>query len=132
MIFFFASAGASGAYLTVSEIFPVEVRAKAIAVFFAIAQCFGALGPWLYGHLIGNGEDHTALFAGYMLGAGVMILGALVETFLGVDAERRSLEDIAAPLGAGAPSPRLSNVTGGPRPPAARTVLDAPQVTAHS
>ena len=48
------SAGASSAYLTVSEIFPVEVRAKAIAVFFAIAQSFGALGPWLYGELIGN------------------------------------------------------------------------------
>jgi MFS family permease len=127
VIFFFASAGASGAYLTVSEIFPVEVRAKSIAVFFAIAQTFGALGPWLYGRLIGDGQDHTALFAGYMLGAGVMILGALVETFLGVDAEGRSLEDIAAPLGAASPSSHLSNVTGGPRPPAARTVVDLPR-----
>jgi hypothetical protein len=56
-IFFFASAGASAAYLTVSEVFPLEVRAQAIAVFFAIAQCFGALGPVLYGNLIGDGSD---------------------------------------------------------------------------
>jgi MFS family permease len=129
VIFFFASAGASAAYLTVSEIFPVEVRAKAIAVFFAVAQCFGAFGPWLYGQLIGNGKNHTALFGGYLLGAGVMILGAIAEVFLGVDAERRSLEDIAMPLGileARGPSPHLSNVTGAPRPPAARSVLDVP------
>ena len=59
MIFFFASAGASAAYLTVSEIFPLEVRAKAIAVFFAIAQCFGAFGSHWYGQLIGNGTDRT-------------------------------------------------------------------------
>jgi len=68
VIFFFASAGASSAYLTVSEIFPVEVRAKAIAVFFAIAQSFGAFGPWLYGELIGNGQDHFRLFIGYLIG----------------------------------------------------------------
>ena len=73
VIFFFASAGASSAYLTVSEIFPVEVRAKAIAVFFAIAQSFGAFGPWLYGELIGNGQDHFRLFIGYLIGAGVMV-----------------------------------------------------------
>jgi MFS family permease len=98
VIFFFASAGASAAYLTVSEVFPVEVRAKAIAVFFAIAQTFGALGPWLYGHLIGNGQDHNKLFLGYLLGAGVMAIGGLVAAFLGVDAEGKSLEDIAMPL----------------------------------
>jgi MFS family permease len=57
VIFFFASAGASAGYLTVSEVFPLEVRAKAIAVFFAIAQCFGFLGSHLYGHLIGTGND---------------------------------------------------------------------------
>ena len=127
VIFFFASAGASAAYLTVSEIFPVEVRAKAIAVFFAVAQCFGAFGPWFYGQLIGNGKDHFALFVGYLIGAGVMFIGAVVELFLGVDAERQSLEDIAMPLGlqsASAPSPHLSAMTGAPRPPAARTVLD--------
>jgi MFS family permease len=100
VIFFFASAGASAAYLTVSEIFPLEVRAKAIAVFFAIAQCFGALGPVLYGSLIGDGSQPVRLFIGYLLGAGVMIAGGLVAFFLGVDAEGKSLEDIAAPLSA--------------------------------
>jgi MFS family permease len=125
VIFFFASAGASAAYLTVSEIFPVEVRAKAIAVFFAVAQFFGAFGPWIYGKLIGNGTDHTALFAGYMLGAGIMMIGAVVEAFLGVDAERKSLEDVALPLSLhGSSSPRLGAMTGAPRPPAARSVLD--------
>ena len=83
VIFFFASAGASAAYLTVSEIFPVEVRAKAIAVFFAIAQTFGALGPWLYGMLIGTGQDHFKLFIGYMIGAAIMVAGGAVEAFLG-------------------------------------------------
>jgi MFS family permease len=124
VIFFFASAGASAAYLTVSEIFPVEVRAKAIAVFFAIAQTFGAFGPWFYGKLIGNGTDHSRLFYGYLIGAVVMLAGGLIEAFLGIDAEGRSLEDVARPLGA-TDSPRpdaLSAVTGAPRPPAARTV----------
>ncbi len=124
VIFFFASAGASAAYLTVSEIFPVEVRAKAIAVFFAIAQSFGAFGPWFYGKLIGNGTDHTMLFYGYIIGAAVMIFGGLIEAFIGIDAEGRSLEELALPLGAvsdGRPG-RLANVTGAPRPPAARTV----------
>jgi MFS family permease len=97
-IFFVASAGASAAYLTVSEVFPLEVRAKAIAVFFAIAQCFGSFGPWFYGHLIGNGQDHTRLFYGYLIGAGVMAIGGVVAAFLGVDAEGKSLEDIATPL----------------------------------
>ena len=97
VIFFFASAGASAAYLTVSEIFPVEVRAKAIAVFFVIAQSFGALGPWLYGRLIGTGQDHFKLFVGYLIGAAVMIVGAVVEVLLGVDAEGRSLESLSGP-----------------------------------
>jgi MFS family permease len=100
VIFFFASAGASAAYLTVSEIFPLEVRAQAIAVFFAIAQGFGALGPVIYGHLIGDGSDHTRLFIGYLLGAGVMVVGGIVEIFLGVAAEGKSLEDVANPLSA--------------------------------
>jgi MFS family permease len=124
VIFFFASAGASAAYLTVSEIFPVEVRAKAIAVFFAIAQTFGAVGPWLYGMLIGTGHDHFKLFIGYLIGAGVMVAGGVVEIFLGVAAEGRSLEDIASPLSSvSGPSQHLSNVTGAPRPPAARSAL---------
>jgi hypothetical protein len=95
VIFFFASAGASAAYLTVSEIFPVEVRAKAIAVFFAIAQCFGALGPSVYGSLIGS---HAKLFVGFVIGAVVMMIGGAVEIFLGIAAEGRSLEDVARPL----------------------------------
>ena len=123
VIFFFASAGASSAYLTVSEIFPVEVRAKAIAVFFAIAQSFGAFGPWLYGELIGNGQDHFRLFIGYLIGAAVMVLGGVVASFLGVDAEQQSLEDVARPLSASGPSAHLSAVTGAPRPPAARSML---------
>jgi MFS family permease len=121
VIFFFASAGASAAYLTVSEIFPIEVRAKAIAVFFAIAQSFGAMGPWLYGMLIGNGQDHNKLFVGYLIGAAVMIIGGVIDIFLGVAAEGKSLEDLASPLSSvSSPSPHLSNVTGSPRPPAAR------------
>jgi MFS family permease len=120
VIFFFASAGASAAYLTVSEIFPVEVRAKAIAVFFAIAQTFGAVGPWLYGLLIGDGHDHTKLFIGYLIGAGVMALGGVVELLLGVSAEGKSLEDVASPLSSVPRPTALSNVTGAPRPPAAR------------
>jgi MFS family permease len=98
VIFFFASAGASAGYLTASEVFPLEVRAQAIAVFFAIAQCFGLLGTHLYGSLIGTGKDPNSLFVGYLIGAGAMILGGVVAAVLAVDAEGRSLEDIAAPL----------------------------------
>ncbi len=98
MIFFFASAGASAGYLTASEVFPLEVRAKAIAVFFAIAQTFGWAGTKLYSSLIGTGNDPNKLFVGYLIGAGAMILGGLAEVFLGVAAEGKSLEDVAAPL----------------------------------
>ncbi|MGY1804555.1 MFS transporter [Blastococcus sp. SYSU D00922] len=106
VIFFFASAGASSAYLTVSEIFPQEVRAKAIAVFFAIAQCFGALGPVIYGALIGEGEDRGPLFGGYLLGAGVMAVGGIVAAVIGVAAEGKSLEDLATPFAARRPGTR--------------------------
>jgi MFS family permease len=107
LIFFFASAGASSAYLTVSEIFPQEVRAKAIAVFFALAQCFGALGPLIYGSLIDQDDPQPGpLFAGYLLGAGVMIVGGLVAAFLGVSAEGKSLEDVATPLALRRPGTR--------------------------
>ena len=116
MIFFFASAGASAGYLTVSEMFPLEVRAKAIAVFFAIAQCFGFLGTHLYGHLIGTGTDPNALYWGYMLGAGAMILGGLVAAFLGVDAEGKSLEDVARPLSVVAKPAQAIFRTGGQPP----------------
>ena len=98
VVFFFASAGASAGYLTVSEIFPIEIRAEAIAVFFAIAQIFGAIAPLLYGVLIGNGSSRTGLTIGYLIGGGVMIIGGLVEVFLGIDAEGKSLEQVARPL----------------------------------
>ncbi|GAA0918251.1 MFS transporter [Virgisporangium aurantiacum] len=100
VIFFFASAGASAAYLTVSEVFPLEVRAQAIAVFFAIAQCFGAIGPVLYGHLIGTGADPSRLFVGYLIGGAVMVVGGIVEVIFGVPAERKPLEAVALPLSA--------------------------------
>jgi MFS family permease len=100
VIFYFASAGASAAYLTVSEIFPLEVRSKAIAVFFAIAQCFGAIAPAIYGALIGDGSRPVLLFIGYLMGAVIMVVGGVVAFFLAVDAEGKSLEDIAAPLAA--------------------------------
>jgi MFS family permease len=98
VIFFFASAGASAGYLTASEVFPLEVRAKAIAVFFAIAQCFGAFGSAWYGHLIGDGSNRNTLFAGYLVGAIAMMLGGLTAVFFAVDAEGKSLEDVARPL----------------------------------
>ena len=75
VVFFFASAGASAGYLTVSEIFPIEIRAEALAVFFAIAQIFGAIGPVFYGVLIGNGTNRTGLTIGYIVGGGIMIIG---------------------------------------------------------
>jgi MFS family permease len=100
VIFFFASAGASAAYLTVSEIFPLEVRAQAIAVFFAVAQCFGAVGPVLYGHLIGTGADPSRLFIGYLIGGAVMVVGGIVEIIFGVRAEGKPLEAVALPLSA--------------------------------
>ena len=96
--FFFASAGASAAYLTVSETWPVEVRAKAIAVFFAIGTIAGAFGPVFYGWLIGDGTDTTGLFIGYLIGAAIMIIGGVVEIVYGIAAEGRSLEDISKPL----------------------------------
>ncbi len=98
VIFFFASAGASAAYLTVSETWPIEIRAEAIAVFFAIAQIFGAFGPALYGWLIGDGTNPTALFVGYVIGGGIMVLGGIVELFFGIKAEGKSLEEVTKPL----------------------------------
>ena len=96
--FFFASAGASSAYLTVSEIFPLEVRGQAISYFFAVAQVVGAMGPLIFGHLVGDGTARDPLFWGYVVGAGVMIFGGVVALVFGVDAEGRGLESIADPL----------------------------------
>ena len=102
VIFFFASAWASSAYLTVSEIFPLELRGQAISFFFSIAQIFGAIATSLYGHLIGGANvknpPRGPLSFGYALGAVVMIVGGVVAFFLAVDAERKSLEDISDPL----------------------------------
>jgi MFS family permease len=109
IIFFFASAGASSAYLTVSEIFPLELRGQAISYFFAISQGVGgSLAPAIFGHLIGGANNthvHTGpLSIGYVIGAAIMIIGGLVAWFIGVNSERQSLEDIAHPLSAvGAP-----------------------------
>ena len=98
VIFFFASAGASAAYLTVSETWPIEIRAEAIAVFFAIAQIFGAFGPAFYGWLIGDGSSRTGLFIGYVIGGAIMVLGGIVELAIGIKAEGKSLEEITKPI----------------------------------
>jgi MFS family permease len=96
--FFLASAGASSAYLTVSEIFPMETRALAIAFFYAIGTAIGGItGPLLFAKLIATGRESTVA-VGFYLGAGIMILGGIVEIFLGVKAEGQQLEDIAKPL----------------------------------
>src|SRR2546429_1452971 len=97
IIFFFASAGASSAYLTVSEVFPLEVRANAIALFYAIGTGAAALSPTLFGALIQSGKP-VEIFYGYLLGAAVMVAAGVIEIFFGVNAERRSLEDVARPL----------------------------------
>ncbi|WP_341810439.1 MFS transporter [Labedella gwakjiensis] len=96
--FFFASAGASSAYLTVSEIFPLELRSQAISYFFIIGQLAGAFAPTIYGALVGDGTDRGPLTMGYVLGAAIMIVGGLVAKIFGVDAERQSLEAITKPL----------------------------------
>jgi hypothetical protein len=96
--FFLASAGASAAYLTVSEIFPMETRALAIAFFYAIGTAIGGItGPFLFGKMIESGEESQVAIA-FFIGAGVMAIGGIVELFLGVRAEQESLEDIAKPL----------------------------------
>ncbi len=102
IIFFFASAGASAAYLTASEVFPMETRALCIAFFYAIGTAVGGIsGPLLFGNLIENASesgDITGIAFGYFLGAALMIAGGVVAIFLGVKAEGQSLESIAMPL----------------------------------
>jgi MFS family permease len=98
IVFFFASAAASAAYLTVSEIFPMEIRAMVIALFYAVGTGIGGtVGPILFGNLIESGDRGT-LFYAYLIGAVAMIVGATFEVIFGVRAEGKSLEDIAAPL----------------------------------
>jgi MFS family permease len=100
VIFFFASAAASSAYLTVSETFPLEIRALAIAFFYALGTGIGGvIGPWLFGVLIETGS-RTSVFGGYLLGAILMLGAAIVAALWGVAAERKALETVARPLAA--------------------------------
>ncbi len=102
VIFFFASAGASAAYLTASEVFPMETRALCIAFFYAVGTGVGGIaGPLYFGHLIDAAtasKDITGIAPGYFIGAALMIAGGIVAIFLGVHAERQTLENIATPL----------------------------------
>ena len=100
VIFFFASAAASSAYLTVSETFPLEIRALAIAVFYAVGTGVGGvIGPWLMGTLIETGS-RVSVFWGYALGACLMIAASMVMVRWGIAAERKPLEEVSRPLAA--------------------------------
>jgi MFS family permease len=100
IVFFFASAAASSAYLTVSEIFPLEIRALAIAFFYAIGTAVGGvIGPLLLGALISTGSRGSVAI-GYLIGAALMIGAAVVEVIWGIDAERKPLEAVSRPLSA--------------------------------
>jgi MFS family permease len=109
-VFFFASPAASAAYLTVSESFPLETRALAIAIFYAMGTALGGIaGPLVFGHLIGLG-GRDQLFHGYLFAGALMIGAALVELAIGIKSERRSLESVAPPLATvdnEAPDPQL-------------------------
>jgi MFS family permease len=99
IIFFFASAGASAAYLTASEVFPMETRALCIAFFYAIGTAVGGItGPLYFGKLIDNADSITGIAPGYYVGAALMVAGGIVAAFLGVKAEGKSLESLAQPL----------------------------------
>src|SRR3984893_10795303 len=98
VIFFFASSAAGAAYLTASEIFPVEIRALAIAFFYAGGTAIGGVGaPFLFGGLIATGS-RASVFEGYLLGSALMVLAAIIETIWGLAAERKPLETVARPL----------------------------------
>jgi MFS family permease len=98
-IFFVASAAASSAYLTVSEVFPLEMRAISISLFYALGTALGGFaGPPLYGAMIESGS-RDALFAAYALAGALMCVAAVIAWKLGVDAERRPLEEVCPPLG---------------------------------
>ncbi len=98
IVFFFASAAASSAYLTVGESFPLEMRALAIALFYSFGTAIGGVvSPWLFGALIDTG-NRWSIFAGYAFGATLMLFAAAVQWRWGLRAERRALEDLAAPL----------------------------------
>jgi MFS family permease len=98
VIFFFASSAASSAYLTVSETFPLEIRAMAIAFFYAVGTGIGGvLAPSLFGVLIDTGS-RTSVFWGYLFGSTLMILAGFIAWRWGVDAEQKPLEAVARPL----------------------------------
>ncbi len=102
VIFFFASSAAGAAYLTVSETFPVEIRALAIAVFYAAGTAIGGVGaPYLLGSLIETGS-RVSVFIGYLIGAALMLAAALIQLVFGVAAEGKALEDVAQPLSSAA------------------------------
>jgi MFS family permease len=114
VVFFFASAGASAAYLTVSEIFPMETRALCIAVFYAVGTGIGGvIGPQVFSRMI-NTESYEQVFLALGLGAVMMILGGLAELFFGVKAEGESLESIAKPLTVEDPPEPRSGATAAP------------------
>jgi len=118
VVFFFASAGASSAYLTVSEIFPIELRGQAISFFFAISQLTGGvIAPFLFASLIGSGDNPARgpLTIGYIVGAAVMLAGGTIAWVFGVDAEGKSLENVAKPLSAAGGATRFQGAT--PRAP---------------
>ena len=98
VVFFFASAGASAAYLTGSEIFPMATRAMALAFFYAVGTGIGGVtGPALFAKLVETGKE-VNVFYGYLIGAVLMIAAGIAEWFIGVEAAGRSLEDVARPL----------------------------------
>jgi MFS family permease len=104
VIFFFASPAASSAYLTVSEIFPLETRGLAIAFFVAVGTAIGGVAaPWLFGTLIGTGSRMN-LFYGYLAGAGLMLAAACIQAIFGVKAEQQPLENLATPISAEEPA----------------------------
>jgi len=98
VIFFIASPAASAAYLTVSEIFPLEVRALALAVFYAIGTLMGGVGaPFIFGELIASGSKWNVGY-GYLAGAALRMMGAITEWTMGIEAAGKSLESISQPL----------------------------------
>ena len=100
VIFFFASAAASSAYLTVSETFPLEVRALAIAFFYALGTGIGGVaGPWVFGALIDTGS-RWSLYGGYLIGSVLMLAAAVIAARYAVAAERKPLESVSRPLAA--------------------------------
>ncbi len=112
VVLFFASAGASSAYLTVSEVFPMETRALAIAFFYAIGTAAGGIsGPLLFSSLVSTGKVTDTVVA-FVTGASLMILAGLAEVFLGVKAERKGLEEIANPLTAEDPNASVGAAAG--------------------